>query len=283
MKKICKSIYAFNYLLFNTLVSILSAILFSSLSKANKIKKIAKNNQVSTCCILANGPSLRTVLEENHSQFLNQDLFVVNFFVNSDYFQILKPKYYVITDTIFFKENYSVNIAKLLEALKNVDWHIILWIPTGRDKARFVREVKINKFIEIMHYNMTPIRAYKPIEYFMYKHNLGMPVPHNVSNTCIFLSLNLKYKNIKLYGVDHSWLKTLYVNDKNLVCFEDSHFYNNKTLSREGDIGTLSFILSMYAMTFDTHLRLQDYAEHLNVEIINYTKGSYIDAYKRAK
>jgi hypothetical protein len=283
MKKICKSIYAHVHLLFSTLISILSAILFSSLSKANKIKKLANVNQTTTCSILANGPSLRSVLEENHEQFLNQDLFVVNFFAHSVYFQILKPKYYVITDNIFFKEDYSENVNKLREAFNTINWDIILWIPTGRDNARFIKEVKQNRFVKIMHYNMTPIKAYRSLEYFMYKHNLGMPRPQNVSNTSIFLATNLHYKTINLYGADHSWLKTLYVNDDNQVCFEDVHFYDNKARNRQGDIGKLSFLLSLYVMAFDTHLRLQDYAQHLGVEILNHTSGSYIDAYKRVK
>lgn len=283
MKKICKCVYAQSVTLFSSIVSLLSILFFSSFSNAQKFKKLAIKNTTNTCSILGNGPSLRAVLEENHQQFLGQDLFVVNFFAFSDYFEMLKPTYYILTDNIFFKDTLSQNVSKLLTCFQSLSWDIILFIPTGRDATLFISTIKKNPHIHIMHYNMTPLKGYKLMEYALYKQNLGMPRPQNVLNTSIFLAINLNYKTINLYGADHSWLKTLHVNDDNIVCFEDSHFYSDKSLSRKGDIGSLSFLLSLYVMAFDTHLRLQDYAQSLGIDILNHTSGSYIDAYKRVK
>ncbi len=283
MKNLCKSLYAKTVLMLHTLISLLSILFFSSCANARRFKKMAMKNKNASCSILGNGPSLRSVLEENHQQFIGQDLVVVNFFAFSEYFEILKPKYYVLTDNIFFKETLSENVTKLLNCFIGLSWDIILCIPSGRDNTFFISTIKKNPHIHISRYNMTPLKSYKKLEYALFKRNLGMPRPQNVLNTSIFLAINLHYKAINVYGADHSWLKTLYVNDDNQVCFEDVHFYDNKARNRQGDIGKLSFLLSLYVMAFDTHLRLQDYAQYLGVEILNHTPGSYIDAYKRVK
>ena len=58
------------------------------------IKKNSINSQ--SCFILGNGPSLKNALNQYQGFLTSQVLFCVNGFSNTEYFEKLKPKYYVI-------------------------------------------------------------------------------------------------------------------------------------------------------------------------------------------
>lgn len=101
----------------------------------------------------------------------------------------------------------------------------------------------------------------------------------------IYALLNLGYKKINLYGVDHSFLKDLCVNNNNQLCIIENHFYGNKFRifppRPDGRIWHMKdFVYDKY-LTFKEHEIMADYAKYLDAEIINCTKSSWIDAYKR--
>ncbi|MGD9557705.1 MAG: hypothetical protein AB7V25_11850, partial [Mangrovibacterium sp.] len=91
----------------------------------------------------------------------------------------------------------------------------------------------------------------------------------------------------ELYGVEHSWTKYLSVNDSNEVCLENPHFFDN----REPEVKTwkelvgkdekLDQILQTYAEMFEAYHELEEFAKRSFVEVVNCTKGSFIDAFGR--
>ena len=97
----------------------------------------------------------------------------------------------------------------------------------------------------------------------------------------------MKYQIIELYGVEHSWIHHLSVNESNEVCLENPHFFDRKQsvkrtweeLFKKDE--KLHQILRMYADMFEAYHELDEFAQQHHVEIINRTKGSFIDAFKR--
>ena len=67
------------------------------LKKRFKISTLQKNNKFTdNRVVIGNGPSLSDMFENSLIFFQNKDLYVVNNFSLSDYFFILKPKFYII-------------------------------------------------------------------------------------------------------------------------------------------------------------------------------------------
>ena len=55
-----------------------------------------------------------------------------------------------------------------------------------------------------------------------------MPNAQTVAIESIFAMLNMGYSTIYLYGVDHTFLEGLKVNDKNELVHVYQHFYENE-------------------------------------------------------
>ena len=80
--------------------------------------------------ILGNGPSLSVQLPAliESREWEQCDFMAVNFFALSEEFSIVKPKYYVISDPIFFRAaGRSERVEQFYRALaERVDWPMIL-------------------------------------------------------------------------------------------------------------------------------------------------------------
>lgn len=282
MKKQLKKLYNSTVQLCNTSVSLLSVIIFSSF-KCNRILNSIKQGVTSTdCVVLGNGPSLKECLY-NHVDVLSQkDLIAVNNFCFSEYFMILKPKYYILADPQFFDCDYSNEAVKLQEDfLREIDktnWRLLLFLPYQTRKSTFVEKISRHEFIKIVYYNITPINCFTSIEYWLFNHNLGMPRAQNVACAAAFVMINLGYHNIYMLGIDHSWLKNFYINENNEIIFGDHHFYGNSEIKCGFSMGEWLLQLSI---TFNTHQRIHDYALKKGTKIYNSTYDSYVDSYER--
>ncbi|MDA3781127.1 MAG: hypothetical protein PF487_13020, partial [Bacteroidales bacterium] len=144
-----------------------------------------------------------------------------------------------------------------------------------------------NKFIEPFFFNSVSFKGFQSVKYFLYSHNLSMPRPQNVLVAGIYCAILAKFKRIELFGAEHSWIKYLSVNDVCEVCIEDRHFYDKEKVTRQtwnsthdGDT-KLHVILRAFAYMFESYWELQKFSEQQNVEIVNYSKESFIDAFKK--
>ncbi len=113
-----------------------------------------------------------------------------------------------------------------------------------------------------------------------------MPRPRNVLIPSIMIAVKMGYKNIYVAGADHSWTKTLSVNDRNEVVSIQPHFYKEDE-KEERRIRTdylrypLHQILYSFYVAFRSYFTIQRYAESQGVKIYNVTPGSFIDAFPR--
>lgn len=282
MKDLCKKIYAWTVKLFQSVVSLISVQLFSSRKIAKSILRLSSQEKGNSCVILGNGPSLKGVLEQDLYFFKSYDCVAVNTFCNNEAFFVLHPKYYVLTDPAFFNDHVvDKRVLDIQEQVVNglgkVDWEMVLFLPSINSDSKMIQQFK-NTHIRFSFYNLTPIDGFLPLQHWLFKKNLGMPIAMNVLCASTFLMINLGYKDIYLLGADHSWLESFYVNDNNEVILGDRHFYGEQAVKCPS---TLSQWLYNVATGFRTHERISEYAEYMGVHVYNATKGSYVDAYPR--
>ena len=114
-----------------------------------------------------------------------------------------------------------------------------------------------------------------------------MPRPHNILLPSITIAVNLKYRNIYLWGAENNQFLEMTVDNDNNALIAQRHFYDHpsvqaKTMLKAGtDKRRVHEILHKFMLSFKGYITLRDYADFMNVKIINQTPGSMIDAFDR--
>ncbi len=234
--------------------------------------------------ILGNGPSLRDTISDYPDLLVRYPLLAVNFAANTPEFLSLKPRYYVLVDPAFFKENPDDNVKTLWWNLGSVvTWRMTLFLPAA-EASRVPEEVR--RRVDIRKFNPVGVGGFRWFRHKMYDWGLGMPRPRNVLIPSIMLGMQLGYRRIFITGADHSWSRTLEVNDRNEVVSIQPHFYTDdrKELDRVAAIYRnvrLHEIMYSFHVAFKSYFDIEKYARGRGVEIYNATPGSFIDAFAR--
>ena len=263
-----------------TLASIAKIILLS------KFGKISKSGIGEDIVILGNGPSLNTTISESAEFLALHKKLAVNFACNAPVFFDLRPEYYVLADPHFFASD-AENVISLWSNLAKVDWQMTLFIPFKKNSSR-LSELASNKNIRIERYNLTPIEGFKGFCNKVFRSGLGMPRPRNVLIPSIMLAIAAGFKRIYIAGADHSWMKTISVNDNNEVVSIQPHFYKEneqekKRVNTEYMHYPLHQIVYSFYVAFKSYFEIKAYADSIGTEIWNITPGSFIDAFPRKK
>lgn len=245
------------------------------------------------CVILANGPSLSSMIQR-HNQFLEgKDLICVNHFPTTTFYGQLKPAYYVTSapdlwlddiDTFFVEQ--SNQLFKSMAS--NTLWPVRFHIPyESRKFPRWKKLLQSNQEIKLVFYNNTPIEGWRWFRHLCFRLNLGMPRPHNVLIPCLTHAINMGYRKVFLWGADHSWLSEISVNNQNQVLINQKHFYDHRTskgkpLDKRG-VGERNMpeLLTKFVHAFNGYFVLKEYADSRGTSIFNATPGSFIDAFER--
>lgn len=274
-----KTLYVLPIKIYETLVSVISIFLFSSFKISKKLKNIKQSIDPSNICtILANGPSLKYALEE--SNFIkNNNVFVaVNDFACTSFFEKIMPTYYVLLDPSIFNLNFNSQNKRLLDAINNVSWNMILYIPYNQKDSAFALNINSEKISKLF-FNSTKFVGIRYLQYFAYRKNLGIPSSRNVIIPTILLMLNLGYKKIYLYGIDFSWIKNFEVDENNHFYIKENHFYNSSNVIYY-EKGHYKQWLKWIVEMLEGLEKLEDYSRHIGSEIINKTIGSFVDCFK---
>lgn len=236
--------------------------------------------------IMGNGPSLRTTIDKEFDWLVSHDLMAVNFAALSPEFFRLRPKYYILADGHFFNSFATDNnVRRLWEVFGKISWGMTLLVPS---KFRhLVKPLMMHTHgLKLRFFNLTPVEGFKWLSRIIYKSGLGMPRPRNVLIPAIMEGIRMGYKKIYLCGADHSWTKTLDVDDENFVVSIQPHFYQDNEEEHQRVRETykglrLHDVLGSMTTAFRSYWQISDYARDRKVEIINATPGSMIDAFKR--
>ena len=236
--------------------------------------------------ILGNGPSLRKTIDEDREWLENHDLMAVNFAANSPEFLMLRPKYYMLADGLFFNSvQTNNNVKKLWDSFHQVSWDMTLFVPSKF--KHFVKPLLLNaKNLKLRFFNLTPVDGFRWLKHLFFSTGWGMPRPRNVMIPAIMEGIRMGYKKIFLCGADHTWTKTLDVDNENFVISIQPHFYTDNEEEhkrvRETYKGLkLHDVLGSMTIAFRSYWEIADYAERKEIEIINATPGSMIDAFPR--
>lgn len=281
MKKFLKFLYQSAGLCFDSIVALLSVLMFSSFKSNRVFKQQCNLYNDSDCFILGNGSSLAAFLED--CTFEDKNIMVVNFFASTPYFKKIKPNFYIVLDNILIgrseRQSSKEKVEKLYNDLLSVNWPITFLYPSNGDKGIF-ELLRKNKFITTIKYNMTPVSGIKGISHWLYRKSLGMPLPQNISNAAVFCAINLGFKKVYLYGVEHSWMKSFDVHPEyHRIYMNDGHFYEKENI-RWFNRGDYCNWLKYIHRAMLSHFELRDYADSLGVKVINKTSKSFIEAYE---
>jgi hypothetical protein len=195
------------------------------------------------------------------------------------------PEFWLIKTSDYFKEQKE----NLINSLTNkTGWEMLVLIPFQAKDSEFVRRVSKNNFIKFLFYNNTPVEGLQSISHLLFRLNLGMPRPHNVLIPSIFLSLNLGFKKITIFGADHSWHEEIKIDESNTVTVNHEHFYDGSKVQMpmyklEGEKYFIHDVFRKLHFAFKGYFVLRAYAESLGAKILNASSKSYIDAFERIR
>ena len=242
--------------------------------------------------ILGNGPSLaedlpRLIERREHE---TKDVMAVNFFALDERFEVVRPACYVLSDPMFFRDSACRDrVAELYRVLnEKVTWPMNLYVQYYNPEHFDYRAALPNPNIRIVRFHTQVYRGFRSVEFWLFRRGLGSANFGTVVQVCEYVALLLGYKTLELYGVDHTLLDGLCVDDENRLCRADGHYYDDAPAVPKPIFQkvphrpyTLSVYLAEVAELFRGHEVLRDYARSLGARIINRTRGSMIDAYER--
>ena len=165
-----------------------------------------------------------------------------------------------------------------------------LFVPYGVKTKKITQRIFTNPNVILLYYNAFGCSKPKLLAYFLYSHRLAMPRVQNVLVACIMSGIYMRFSRIELYGVENSWTKFLSVGEDNLVYLENPHFFDKEKVEarpikdiQQTEEYPFYLILKNYSRMFKSYWEIKEYLEYtkLPVDIINRTKDSYIDAFKR--
>lgn len=254
-------------------------------------------SQDEECIILGNGPSLNETLKNSIEFFDNKTKFCVNSFANSDFYQIIKPKFYVFADPVFWNKNNSEESNKLVSEIyrsleEKTKWNLIIFLPHyAKEWNVFKTLVSNREQFSISYYNSTRNNSISSNQFKLYNSNIETPIFQNVLIASIFISLNLGFKKNYIVGADMSLHESVEVNEDSVVCVRPKHFNTNtdSKLSyfyKDGSKNKtfkMSEIFNLFQLTFRGFDILEEYSKFLNSKIYNASVSTYIDSFERYK
>lgn len=256
------------------------------LCRGNFHNYLYQDDQKKNLIILATGPSLKEDLVMGITDLQFSDICVVNEFCMHPMFEKLKPTLYLLADPLYFCEDIMRDVdKKTVDVLSKINWSITIYVPYHY--YHMVYKKLESKYVSVCPYHCNPYSGWISVRDYLYNKGLSMPAAQNVLIPSIFNGINLGYKQIKLFGVDHSWTKEIRVNNNNQVCLCDCHFYDvDKPILSPwkkcgGEYYKMHEILRDLALMFEGYQHLKEYADSKNCHIINMTKDSFIDAFER--
>ena len=276
----------------NSLQSVVSVMKVIVLSKLGLPKF---SNQKPNASILGNGPSLNQALADNLDFLKETDIYCVNLFALSTVYASLKPQNYVLLDPAFFmfseQNDGRQDIKKTFDAIiQQTDWPMRLFVPARSKSSYIVKKLKQERpNIQICFFNYTIVRGFPIFRHWFFKHNLGMPQCQNILAASLYVALLQDYKNIYLFGADHSWHEEIRITEQNEFEMRQVHFYDNANNVKHEKVVDVrnnsrprlhAQFLSLHKVFYSYEI-LETFAKSRHINVLNASRKTYIDAFER--
>lgn len=238
--------------------------------------------QGDTLIVMGNGPSLADVIAADAPALHRYPLLAVNFAALTEEFFRLRPRYCLMADPVFFAAEGNENLRRLRENLGKVDWQMTLFVPFGAKNL----PAEGNGCVAVSRFNFVGLGGFEWFERAVYGSGRGIPRPRNVLIPAIMAGIRAGYKTIYLIGADHSWTRTLAVDEQNTVISVQPHFYEDNEAEKQRvrevyrNVRLHEVIHSFY-VAFKSYFTVRRYADSIGVSVYNATPGSFIDAFPR--
>ncbi len=242
---------------------------------------------------LANGPSLPEALEKMKSEGLPENIMVANFFCNSELFLELKPNFYIFCDPLFSRlSDEDPHVEQFYRTLyQKTAWDMVLFVPVRFRKAinKILKQLELsNSKIRIYHYNSTNFNGDNKLNYWFFKHRLGMPRPTTVAVPGLMTCIWMGYKSVEIAGIDLNQHQDITVTKSNELMLRSVHFYSqeeklvpfykNKKKNQLYSSSEIFLIFHYFFYSFDI---IAKFASTQAVEIVNYSDKSFLDQFKK--
>ncbi len=276
----------------NSLQSAVSVVKVLLLSKLGLPKF---SNQKPNASILGNGPSLNQALADKLDFLKETDIYCVNLFALSTVYASLKPENYVLLDPAFFmfseQNDGRQDIKKTFDAItEQTDWPMRLFVPARSKSSYIVKKLKQERpNIQICFFNYTIVRGFPIFRHWFFKHNLGMPQCQNILAASLYVALLQDYKNVYLFGADHSWHEEIRITEQNEFEMRQVHFYDNANNVKHEKVIDVrnnsrprlhAQFLSLHKVFYSYEI-LGAFAKSRNINVLNASSKTYIDAFER--
>lgn len=280
------------FLFMKTILSILRIVRNKAFYSTLINIKSTKYNEV---IAIGNGPSFKDFINKNVNFFKEKDILCMNDFAISEYFETLKPNYYVIVDPAYFEKDMPTSFKQTLYNLENAlnektSWNMYLYIPKISDKNNFKYLNIRNNNITIIKYNTSRIEGFNWFKKMMFKYKIGAPYIQNVLVAGLHILLMLRYKKIFICGADHGWHINTKVDEQCTLLLKDTHFYDDQASYtpwikniKTNELWKLHEILFALSKTFESYHEIKYLSKIYASEIYNLTDDSFIDAFTKVR
>lgn len=243
--------------------NLLSDVLFHLAPETKRL--VAKNaafrniHQNERCFILGTGPSLGLLTSDQINILASETLFGVNSFYKADIASVLKPKYYGLTDDLYWKD------------WKRVFGEVI--DKFSENPPIFITDPRARELIEGLHLVERAIYVYAkkyPTNTMSDELTRNTYATMNVVSTSILVAIYMGFKEIYLLGCDY-----------NAFCSAGrGHCYDDEE-ELDGISYNLAFFLKYYWITTEFHYLIARLAKEKGIKIVNLAPASLLDAYPR--
>ena len=279
--------------LFFDIVLLLAAMIYSVF----KYKKVDTNawdfDSFNKIMLLANGPSLKNDISSVIKESSVSEVYVLNYFAATEYFDEIKPENYVLTDRMFWNENANDDIKKdneeLFLLLNKVDWKMNIICPDSGYKSISDRLAQ-NIYIKVLKVHSVNIE-FKNEKINLFALNKNIITPHFINGLVMVLwhAMHQKKQDIEIYGADFSLFKEYYIDQKTNELFNTaSHFYKNTEAQNNASYKypnepkkmMHTRIHQQWSSFYQMYL-LSKLAKIRNIKVTNFSSNSFLDCFER--
>jgi hypothetical protein len=246
-----------------------------------------------TAIVVVNGPSLNKNLKSLYSKIDSADVYCVNYMALNEIFINLKPRFYVLADPIFWREDANADFKRdnelLFSRLQKVNWEMDVICP-AEGITQIKNHLSPNSNINVLAMaNIGMNFKSDRLTLMSFKIGIATPIFINVLIPALWHALVTKKKIIDIYGADFTSFQEYYVDQKtNELHASYSHFYKNTTAqdkAGEKYAGVAKKMLHerLYQnwLSFKQIYLISIYAKQQKVKIRNCSTSSFIDCFER--